>query len=341
MAKKKKKADDLAEQREQTRRIKLRNVLKGLLLEYKVREDHGKELLRSFSLKENQDPPITKVVLFEKHEENSIKALCDAIRGTRYDYLQDLLFVNCGFGDKSAAMIANTLKYTLAERLELRDCLANVHFCEALGEYLGSGRHSRLKRIILDFNPLGSHGIRLITEGLKHNTTLKDLSLQYCEIESKGGKYLGEMLLSPEDKDGFGLKKSLESLNLCGNPLKCAGIGMFAQGLAKNRTLKSLDLENTSFGHEVEATRALAEAISLCSTLTSVNIMGNLISNHGARVLLMTMEHTHHVVDLRITQFVDNIIYSAIKKWTTHNKSLKKPKRKSRGKSSKKKSTKK
>uniref|UniRef100_A0A7S3ZD43 Uncharacterized protein n=1 Tax=Lotharella globosa TaxID=91324 RepID=A0A7S3ZD43_9EUKA len=271
---------------------------KAFCAEYKVQDELKADVEAAFS----KDGPVTKMFLTQKHDSISMHALCDCIKGSRYDYLKSLVFLNCGFGDKVATNLAETLKYTNVECLELKDCEAGLGFSRALGEYLSSGRHAKLQKLAIDFNPIGTEGAKLISKGLANNLVLKELSLQYCDIDSKGGKYLGEMLWPLQDPENPGrphpnpeMKKPLEVLNLCGNPLECAGVGMLAQGLARNRTLKALNLENTSFGANVLATQALSEACALCETLQSINIYGNLISNLGAEVLLKYMRCEHIV----------------------------------------------
>mmetsp|Transcript_7272 Transcript_7272/g.11966 ORF Transcript_7272/g.11966 Transcript_7272/m.11966 type:complete len:350 (-) Transcript_7272:83-1132(-) len=344
MAKKKGKdkkgGDSHDAEREANLRGEFEKILKALCVEYKVQDELRQDLEGAFAVPEGQEPPIKKMLLAKEHDHRSIRALCDTIKGCRYEYLKELLLVNCGFGDKTASLIGQTIRYTLFERLELRDCGAGLKFSEALSEYLGNPMQCKLQKLLLDYNDLGSEGARLIAQGLQNNLTLKELSLQYCNIESKGGKYLGRMLHPLEDPANPGQphpnpesKKPLELLVLTGNPLKCAGIGMLAQGLAKNRTLKKLNLENTSFGHNALATQALAEAVALCESLQSLNISGNLVGNKGAKELYTYLEPKRHLTELKMTHFVRGDLYGKlIVDMIKRNKDEKKPKKK-KGKS--------
>ncbi len=252
-----------------------------------------------------------------------------------YDALKALLILNCGTDDSDSQRIMEIISSLKLERFELRDCGAAVESAKLLGAHLLSGGHSQLKKIVLDFNPIGKDGAMYIAEGLKKNMFCTYLSLSYCNLEEKAGLYLGQMLAPLEDQKRPGqpepdpeLQKPLETLILSGNPLKCAGVGMFAQGLAKNRTLKTLDLENTQFGSNVMATQALAEACALCTSLKSVNIKGNLISDDGAKKLLEFLQPTNHIMDINLTEFISTELYVEIKDWAAGNKPKKGGKKK-------------
>mmetsp|Transcript_19762 Transcript_19762/g.35261 ORF Transcript_19762/g.35261 Transcript_19762/m.35261 type:complete len:365 (-) Transcript_19762:126-1220(-) len=338
-----KNADGEGAAREETKRADFLKVFKTLCVDYKVKEHLKRDVENQMAPKEEmKQPPITKMFLMAKHNPTSVKVLCDTIKGTRYDYLQELILCDTRLGDLSAMRIAETLRYTMLSRLELRDVDASVKFAKVMGEALALESHTKLQKLVLDYNPLGTEGARYIAEGLKNNIVLKELSLRYCQIEAKGGKYLGEMLHPMEDPLNPGvphpnteMKKALERLNLTGNPLHCAGIGMLSQGLARNRTLKSLVLENTSFGEDRRiqpqtktetcylAIQALSEACALCSTLTELNIYGNLMNQKGAEILLAHMEHTSHITDIKLTEFLNREMQMRIKMWLTVNKTKK------------------
>ena len=61
--------------------------------------------------------------------------------------------------------------------------------CQYLGHALLPIYQFPLIKLKLDFNNIGTEGLRLLTEGLKHNPNIERLSLNYCNIESGGAKY--------------------------------------------------------------------------------------------------------------------------------------------------------
>ena len=76
-------------------------------------------------------------------------------------------------------------------------------------------------------NPIGDGGLKRLCEALSTNTTLEELNLGYCLINS--GPLLGQLLSE---------NTSLQHLNLEGNKITdCRSI---AAGLLKNRTLRGL-----------------------------------------------------------------------------------------------------
>ena len=78
-------------------------------------------------------------------------------------------------------------------------------------------------------NPIGDGGLKRLCEALSTNTTLEELNLPYCSINS--GPLLGQLLSE---------NTSLQHLNLQGN--KIADCRSLAAGLSNNRTLRELVL---------------------------------------------------------------------------------------------------
>ena len=79
----------------------------------------------------------------------------------------------------------------------------------------------------MDHNPIGDGGLKRLCEALSTNTTLEELYLVYCSINS--GPLLGQLLSD---------NTSLHRLNLHGNEI--TDWRSIAAGLSKNRTLREL-----------------------------------------------------------------------------------------------------
>jgi len=45
-------------------------------------------------------------------------------------------------------------------------------------------------KLKLDYNDIGSEGLRMLAKGLSQNSSLERLSLNYCGIDALGAKYL-------------------------------------------------------------------------------------------------------------------------------------------------------
>jgi Ran GTPase-activating protein (RanGAP) involved in mRNA processing and transport len=93
-----------------------------------------------------------------------------------------------------------------------------------------------LRKLNLEYNPIGDKGLQYIAEALKTNKTLTELSLSICEliITEENGPALTEMLQR---------NKTLRELNLSWNKAMSDNATSFIiEGLKKNTTLKTLDL---------------------------------------------------------------------------------------------------
>lgn len=77
--------------------------------------------------------------------------------------------------------------------LELIECNLSAVSCDLLGEKLAT--NIALKSLVLDFNPLGDDGVKILAEGLRKNSKLTTLQLAYCGITSASGQYLADGMI--------------------------------------------------------------------------------------------------------------------------------------------------
>ena len=75
----------------------------------------------------------------------------------------------------------------------------------------------------LDFNNIGTEGLVLLSNGLINNATIETLSLISCNINSKGGEILNNILLFVNSK--------LKNLVLDNNHLRNEGVVALCVGL--------------------------------------------------------------------------------------------------------------
>ncbi len=99
-------------------------------------------------------------------------------------------------------------------------------------------------------------------QGLEHNTTLKELVLEYCDVTDTGVKSLAEMLLN---------NKTLENLTLSKVILSAESVGHLAEALKGNSTLRVLKLNRDSVCRNPEA---LAVAFTVNTNLQVLAIGG-------------------------------------------------------------------
>jgi Ran GTPase-activating protein (RanGAP) involved in mRNA processing and transport len=117
--------------------------------------------------------------------------------------------------------------------LELFDDNIGPKGAHALGSALSFGHNLSLLTLKLDYNAtLSDEGVANLCKGLRTNSTLKQLHLQFCNLTSPSGKELSELLANS--------KSALELLNLNGNRIGGKGLQQLCTGLMQNLRLETL-----------------------------------------------------------------------------------------------------
>ncbi len=128
----------------------------------------------------------------------------------------------------------------LSEMMKKNKTLERLAFMDCSGPYLAS-----------------------TAQGLEHNTTLKELVLEYCDVTDTGVKSLAEMLLN---------NKTLQNLTLNTKVnLSAEAVGHLAEALKGNSTLRVLTLNHDSVCRNPEA---LAVAFTVNTNLQVLEIGG-------------------------------------------------------------------
>jgi len=119
----------------------------------------------------------------------------------------------------------------------------------------------------LDFNPkISDDGILGLTS-YGHCTSLTRLSLRFCDIGDEGAAIIGNWIT----QEGCGIK----DLFLNGNKIGPSGAIAFAKGLAGNKSLNRIELQDNLFGFDSNALMALHDGIEACPTMQYVNLLSN------------------------------------------------------------------
>jgi Ran GTPase-activating protein (RanGAP) involved in mRNA processing and transport len=122
------------------------------------------------------------------------------------------------------------------EILDLLDNEIGLLGCSFLSKILHPGCGSKLMKLKLDHNNIGTEGLAILTSGLAQNDTIEKLSLNYCGITADGAKYLQEILSSITSK--------LFKLKIMGNLLKNEGTYELFRALEVNTTLEKLKMSD-------------------------------------------------------------------------------------------------
>ena len=193
-----------------------------------------------------------------------------------YKTLQELRIWGANIGDDGASSIAEILRLGGAEiqlqYLELTNNGITAVGAFALGRSLSCMMNLSLITLNLDYNiSLGSEGVAALCQGLRTNSTLKKLSLRYCNLDSEAGGPLGEVL-------NF-TRCGLNILDVQGNHIGGTGLMELCPGLQNNKSLTKLiiadnDISDSSSEDE-EGLKKFAEVLLVHPTLTSVDFLYN------------------------------------------------------------------
>lgn len=139
---------------------------------------------------------------------------------------------------------------------------------------MSHGNNVSLLTLNLDYNPnFGSSGVKNLCIGLRTNRSLKQLHMQFCNIDSEAGPYLADVLANKFSR--------LEVLDLSGNKLRGIGLSALCKGLAVNSVLTSLLIADNMIeqsNDDLDGLTALKDCLMLStSSLTSVDLMFNRI----------------------------------------------------------------
>ncbi len=102
-------------------------------------------------------------------------------------------------------------------------------------------RNTSVKRLILSGSMIRDRGAFYISEALKRNTSLQEIDLRSNRIGIQGIKAIAEALKVNSD---------LRKINLSMNPLQLEGAQALAEAIAVNSSLEFLDLRQTYCGEE-------------------------------------------------------------------------------------------
>eukprot|EP00435_Cladocopium_sp_Y103_P073598 s374_g44.t1 len=140
-------------------------------------------------------------------------------------------------GDAGAKVVAQALKHTATEELQLSGNEIGDDGAQALGD--GLKENKSLVLLLLENNSIGDAGAQALGEGLKENRSLEKLDLNSNSSGDAGAQALGESLKE---------NRSLLELCLDNNRIGYAGAQALGEGLKENRSLEKLFLNSNSIG---------------------------------------------------------------------------------------------
>ncbi|CCW66739.1 unnamed protein product [Phytomonas sp. Hart1] len=272
---------------------------------------------------EMRDIPQVPLFIYEKIPLHDSKLLFSVVLPP-YPYLRVIQLHHCEIMDDGVLSLAEFLRTYKPSKeknpfgiecLELPGCnigprgasyLSSV-FCE----------NTTIKRLKLDFNPIGDGGIEALCNGFRWNTKLVDLSLQYCEISHSGAPFIAASVIECSN---------VKRLSLRGNhSLQDSGVLYLARGLNVGLQLEELDLADVGFGASAETIDALCEGIENSASLISVNLDLNTLTPSGPQSLLTAISGNERILKLVVSERTDPDVFKKILDvLSANNKGMKK-----------------
>eukprot|EP00605_Chrysophyceae_sp_TOSAG23-4_P001700 GSChrysophyteH1.ASY1.ANO1.1869.1 assembled CDS len=281
------------------------------------------------NLNDEEKWPVKQIIIDDEHGPlgpGGTRALMTALMGSGpgmkggpYKLLECVRIWRSNAGDEGVMAIAQVLQLGGAEvklnYLELLDNNIGPRGCLALGHSLAKGGNVSLLTLNLDYNgQIGSLGVQNLCRGMRTNYSLRNLSMQYCQIDAEAGPALAEMLSNA--------KTAMESLILNGNRLGGNGVALICSGLSSNTRLQKLGLADNLIDQTDEDLAGLTELRSLLlngtTVISSVDLLYNRIGGPGAEVLLPIVEGegcnkgiSEFLVDMTIPMNLFDKLYKA------------------------------
>jgi len=191
--------------------------------------------------------------------------------------------------------------------------------CEFLGKTLGPNGNKVVNLLRLDYNQFGTAGVLQLSRGLSQNATLRQLSLNYCNIGEDGGEYIAHILMF--------VRGALEVLELKGNYLLDKGIVDVFNGARRSKTLQKIDVFDNKFTDTTEVIKSLRDLFANNTTLTSYKLGGNQISDQGASMLVNGMIGKGHLAEVMITERCSQKTFEGLESVLSMGKGKKKGKK--------------
>lgn len=233
-------------------------------------------------IQEEGDDKVCGWTFSQPFDQMAFRILMQAMRQSGYNKVRALRLWKCDGGNEAVRSICHYLDSqppTAVEELQFTDCGITELGCEFLGDSMQSGilrPCSPITFLRLDFNQIGHAGVEALS--LTQNSTLRYLSLRYCNIGPKGGYYLSHILIF--------VNSVLEELDLQGNNLKEGVLDVFV-GATRAKALKTINLGDNKFSEDTPGIiEGLLHLFKENKTLENYTLIGNLISDVGAQKLI-------------------------------------------------------
>mmetsp|Transcript_104574 Transcript_104574/g.181643 ORF Transcript_104574/g.181643 Transcript_104574/m.181643 type:complete len:320 (+) Transcript_104574:83-1042(+) len=220
----------------------------------------------------------------------AFRVLFHSLRQTGLNTIKAIRIWKCNGGDESVRSVCyylDSVPSPAVEDLAFTDNGVTALGCEFLGRTLGPSGNKIVNKLVLDFNKFGTAGVEMLSLGLSQNSTLRHLSMRYCDIGEDGGQYIAHILMF--------IRNSLTDLELRGNYLRNRGIIDVFTGARRTKNLTRIDVFDNKFSDSPEVIDALKDLFANNTKLVKYDLSGNQISDEGAGKLVAGMIGQPHL----------------------------------------------
>lgn len=255
--------------------------------------------------------PVNSWVFDSEFDAMAFRILFHSLVQAKYNDIMAIRVWKCNGGDESVRSVCG---YIDSEEppgvvdLSFLDNGVTELGCDFLARTLGPNGNKVINSLRLDYNQFGTPGIEKLSLGLSQNSTLRYLSLQYCNIGEDGGIFLAHILMFH--------RNALEVLKLRGNYLGDAGIADVLTGAQRAKALSEIDLYDNKFTDTPDIIKGLSELIQNNTALTVYDLSGNQISDAGAHQLVQRMVQVNHLKSVFVTEQVSSKTWEALEEVT-------------------------
>jgi len=265
---------------------------------------------------------VKKWTFDKEFDRMAFRVLWHSLRSVTFTDIEAIWVWKCNGRDdsvRSVCFFLDTEPPPNVKDLEFMDNGVTELGCEFLGRLLGPHGNKMVNRLLLDYNQFGTPGVEKLAIGLCQNSTLRHLSLNYCNITEDGGQHIRFLLMY--------IQSALEVLDLRGNYLKEAGVVDIFQGAKRAKNLTKIDVFDNKFADTPDVVKALRDLFSANTTLTYYDLAGNQISDAGASMLVNGMIGHAHLQVVKITERCSNKTFEALEFQLNATKGKKKGKK--------------
>ena len=218
--------------------------------------------------------------LWQESNPDTLETIFECFKKSKFVTLKSIRLWKTRLGDKGlealCAFIAEAKELTILDLLENG---ITAKGCESLGKlFMSFPVDLKIKRLMMDHNRIGDSGLKSLCHGLRFSPNIEEVSLTYCNLDSKAADYIQQLLMYVDSK--------LEVLNIQGNMIKANGAYQILRALEMNKQLRVCNLADNQIGDEKLFVDQLMKTLKNNNSIRFLNLSHNGIYEDTASQML-------------------------------------------------------